>query len=228
MLYYFSRNYCRENAIIRKQPFYARKQIAERKTVRMSRHRPLAVRIFQAVYKERRIAYYRIKDTGRLQICSSFQSTSFQASSFQSTTISPKILQPAAFYFHPIAKRTCHHILPRLSAGISIHINPHYLSLRKTLRHHERNQSRSGTNVQNPPATLRPCTQQNAVSSHFHGTTVLLYFKLFKSKITHKFFCFYTEENEAAADLFYRKQQKIATSTCKKQLPTSIKTGTYL
>ena len=40
-----------------------------------------------------------------------------------------------------------YHILPRLSAGISIHINPYYLSLRKTLRHHERNQSRSGTNV---------------------------------------------------------------------------------
>ena len=189
----------------------------------MSRHRPLTVRIFQAIYKERRIAHYRIKNTGSLQTFSSSRSLS----SFRNTG-SPEILQSAAFNFHPVAKRTSHHILPRLSAGISIHINPHYLSFRKTLRHHERNQSRSGTNVQNPPATLRPCTQQNAVSSHFHGTTVLLYFKLFKSKITHKFFCFYTEENEAAADLFYRKQQKIATSTCKKQLPTSIKTGTYL
>ena len=209
MLYYFSRNNCREDTLIRKQPFYTRKQIAERKTVSMSRHRPLTVRIFQAVYKERRIAYYRIKDTGRLQICSSFQSTSFQASSSQSATISPEILQSAAFYFHPIAKRTCHYILPRLSASISIHINPHDLSLRKTLRHHERNQTRSGTDVQNPPATLRPGTQQNTVSSHFHGTTVLLYLKLFKSKITHKFFCFFTEENESAANLFYRKQQKM-------------------
>lgn len=168
----------------------------------MSRHRPLTVRIFQAIYKERRIAHYRIKNTGSLQFFSSLQSLS----SFRS---SPEILQSAAFYFHPVAKRTCHHILPRLSAGISIHINPHYLSFRKTLRHHERNQSRSGTNVQNPPATLRPCTQQNAVSSHFHGTTVLLYLKLFKSKITHKFFCLFTEENECAADLFYRKQQKL-------------------
>ena len=186
MFYYFSRNNCRENAIIRKQPFYTRKQIAERKTVSMSRHRPLAVRIFQAVYKERRIAHYRIK-----------------------STISSEILQSATYDFHPIAKRTCHHILPRLSASISIHINPHDLSLRKTLRHHERNQTRSGTDVQNPPATLRPGTQQNTVSSHFHGTTVLLYFKLFKSKITHKFFCFFTEENESAANLFYRKQQKM-------------------
>ena len=170
----------------------------------MSRHRPLTVRIFQAINKERRIAHYRIKNTGSLQTFSSFQSLS----SFRNTS-SPEILQSAAFYFHPVAKRTCHHIFPRLSAGISIHINPHYLSFRKTLRHHERNQSRSGTNVQNPPATLRPCTQQNAVSSHFHGTTVLLYLKLFKSKITHKFFCLFTEENECAADLFYRKQQKL-------------------
>lgn len=38
---------------------------------------------------------------------------------------------------------------------------------------------------------------------------VLLYLKLFKSKITHKFFCLFTEENECAADLFYRKQQKL-------------------
>ena len=170
----------------------------------MSRHRPLTVRIFQAIYKERRIAHYRIKNTGSLQTFSSFQSLS----SFRNTG-SPEILQSAAFYFHPVAKRTCHHIFPRLSAGISIHINPYDLSFRKTLRHHERNQSRSGTNVQNPPATLRPCTQQNAVSSHFHGTTVLLYLKLFKSKITHKFFCLFTEENECAADLFYRKQQKL-------------------
>ena len=202
MLYYFSRNNCRENAIIRKQPFYPHKQITERKTVRMSRHRPLTVRIFQAIYKERRIAYYRIKYTGRLQTFSSSRSLS----SFRS---SPEILQPATYDFHPIAKRTCHHILPRLSASISIHINPHDLSFRKTLRHHERNQTRSGTDVQNPPATLRPGTQQNAVSTHFHGTTVLLYFKLFKSKITHKFFCFFTEENESAANLFYRKQQKM-------------------
>ena len=168
----------------------------------MSRHRPLTVRIFQAIYKERRIAYYRIKNTGSLQTFSSFRSLS----SFRS---SPEILQSAALYFHSIAKRTCHHILPRLSAGISIHINPYDLSFRKTLRHHERNQSRSGANVQNPPATLRPGTQQNTVSSHFHGTTVLIYLKLFKSKITHKFFCLFTEENEAAADLFYRKQQKL-------------------
>ena len=221
MLHYFRRNNCREDTLIRKQPFYTHKQVAKRKTVRMSRHGSLTVRIFQAIYKERRIAHYRIKNTGSLQTFSSFQSLS----SFRS---SPEILQSVAFDFHPVAKRTCHHILPRLSARISIHINPHDLSLRKTLRHHERNQPRSGTDVQNPAATLRPCTQQNAVSSHFHGTTILLYFKLFKSKITHKFFCFYTEENEAAADLFYHKQQKIATSTCKKQLPTSIKTGTYL
>ena len=180
----------------------------------MSRHRPLTVRIFQAIYKERRIAHYRIKNTRSLQTFSSFQSlSSFQtfssSRSLSSFRSSPEILQSAAFYFHPAAKRTCHHILPRLSAGISIHINPHYLSFRETLRHHERNQSRSGTNVQNPPATLRPCTQQNTVSSHFHGTTVLLYLKLFKSKITHKFFCLFTEENECAADLFYRKQQKL-------------------
>lgn len=59
---------------------------------------------------------------------------------------------------------------------------------------------------------LPPCAHapsKNAVSSHFHGTTVLLYLKLFKSKITHKFFCLFTEENECAADLFYRKQQKL-------------------
>ena len=181
----------------------------------MSRHRPLTVRIFQAIYKERRITHYRIKNTGSLQICSSFRCTTISLQTFSgsrslsSFRSSPEILQSAAFYFHPVAKRTCHHILSRLSAGISIHINPYDLSFRKTLRHHERNQSRSGTNVQNPPATLRPCTQQNAVSSHFHGTTVLLYLKLFKSKITHKFFCLFTEENEAAADLFYRKLQKL-------------------
>lgn len=64
------------------------------------------------------------QNTGRLQIFSSFQSLS----SFRS---SPEILQSAAFYFHPVAKRTCHHILPRLSAGISIHINPYDLSFRK-------------------------------------------------------------------------------------------------
>ena len=181
----------------------------------MSCHCPLTVRIFQAIYKERRIAHYRIKNTGSLQTSSSFRCTTISLQTFSSFhSLSsfrsfPEILQSAAFYFHPVAKRTCHHILPRLSAGISIHINPHYLSFRKTLRHHERNQSRSGTDVQNPPATLRPCTQQNAVSSHFHGTTVLLYLKLFKSKITHKFFCLFTEENECAADLFYRKQQKL-------------------
>ena len=42
----------------------------------MSRHRPLTVRIFQAIYKERRIAHYRIKNTGSLQTFSSFRSLS--------------------------------------------------------------------------------------------------------------------------------------------------------
>ena len=49
-------------------------------------------------------------------------SQAFETNGFVITSGHPEILQSAAFYFHPVAKRTCHHILPRLSAGISIHI----------------------------------------------------------------------------------------------------------
>lgn len=166
----------------------------------MSRHRPLTVRIFKL----------STKNGGLLTIASKHRQTS-NLQQFPKPQQLPKFPRNPAVcsILFPPCRETD---LPSHSPSpVRRHQHP-YQSLRpqlqETLRHHERNQSRSGTDVQNPPATLRPCTQQNAVSSHFHGTTVLLYLKLFKSKLPINS-SVSLQKKTNAPPIIYRKQQKL-------------------
>ena len=146
----------------------------------MPSHCTLTVRIFQPVHKERRIAHDGIKKIP----LSFFHFHQFLTSPHQ--MLFRKILQGAARYPYPVGKRTGCHILPSLHAGIRINIYSPNLSLRETLRHHERDKSRTRPDVEYTLSTLSPCTQQHPVGAHLHRTAILLYFKLFKCKSSHK------------------------------------------
>ena len=88
-------------------------------------------------------------------------------------------------YGDSISERTSRHILMSLTASILIDVYAHDFRLRKTLSHHQGNQARSTTNIQYALAPRSPSSQQHAIRTHLHGTTVLRHLKLFELKTTH-------------------------------------------
>ena len=173
------RNNNREDTILCQESFHTRQQVTKRKCIRMSCHRPLTIRIFQTIYKKRRIANDRVKP--RELPCRK-----------------KKILQATMLNAHPTRKRTFRHIFLSLPTSSLIHINPHNFSMRKTLRHHQRNKSCARTYIEDTSATRSPSSQQHPVGTHLHGTPILSYLKLFETKTIH-----HTFSNGIFCILFY-------------------------
>lgn len=164
----------------------------------MACHRAFFVGIFQAIQEERRIAHYRIE----FQLIYHFKqlhllfllpiqfhqvSTDFSQSSL---AVQSKILQTAMLYGDSISERTSRHILTSLTASILINVDAHDFRLRKTLSHHQGNQARSTTNIQYALAPRSPSSQQHAIRTHLHGTTVLTYGELLEREHDEIYFRF--------------------------------------
>ena len=83
------------------------------------------------------------------------------------------------------AERRLPYILLRLQASISIEIDAVDLCFGIALRQHQRDQSRSRPDIEDPHPVvhLSPCSEQGAVGADFHGATVVPYGKLFKTEI---------------------------------------------
>lgn len=83
-----------------------------------------------------------------------------------------------------VGKGRCCHILTSLSDSIGIHIHSRDLRLWKPLSHHQRNETRSRSDIKDVRSPTRPCPQQTAVGAYFHGTTLLMHSELSELKIT--------------------------------------------
>ena len=164
----------------------------------MASHRPLVVRIFHTIHKERRIAHNGIKDTVLRAYGKSQHLLRFPRR---------EILQACMHHPHPITERTRLHILAGLSTSLIIDVDTHHMSLSKALSHHQGNQSSARPDVKDTVAPISPCPQQHAISTHFHSTTVLLDFKLLKTESTH-FLQLFSSKNAKTRLLFCLFAQK--------------------
>jgi hypothetical protein len=66
-----------------------------------------------------------------------------------------------------------------------------HLSLRESLRHHERHNPRAGAYVKNALPTNSPRAEQHSVRTHLHGTQFLMHYKMPEpeKRIWHKCCC---------------------------------------
>lgn len=72
-----------------------------------------------------------------------------------------------------VGKRSGSDVAGSLPAGIVVNLDGIDGRVGKPLRHHQRNDTCSGSYVQYPASPIGPCSEQYAVGTHFHATLVL-------------------------------------------------------
>lgn len=80
------------------------------------------------------------------------------------------------------AERRVGGIFTGLKGGIAVDVDARHVGFRKTLGHHEGNESGARADVENGTAARSPCPEQHAVGAHFHGAAVVAHAELSESE----------------------------------------------
>ena len=84
-----------------------------------------------------------------------------------------EMLQGSVKHGNATGKRRRGHVVVSLQTGGLVEVDGRKMSLGKTLRHHEGNESGAGADVEHAPPAVGPCAEQGAIGAYFHGAKLL-------------------------------------------------------